>query len=198
MAQVQSQGSPGGSLPGETDDAGGIDRGEIFEMLSNTRRRYVLHYLKQREHGKRVPLREVVDQVAAWEQETEISQLDSADRKRVYTALKQTHLRRLDEFGIVEYDQLRGEVELTDTAEEVQFYLEYVPADDITWSQYYLGLSSVCALLMGAIWTGVPLLSDVGWIGFSVLTVALYLLSSTAHWYYIQNNRLGSHGPPHR
>lgn len=194
MAQVQSPSK--GSLPGDTDDVGGIDRGEIFEMLSNTRRRYVLHYLKQREHGTRVPLREIVDQVAAWEQGTEISQLDSVDRKRVYTALKQTHLRRLDEVGIVEYDQLRGEVELTDTAEEVQFYLEYVPADDITWSQYYLGLSSVCALLVGGIWTGVPLLGDVGWLGFSVLVVALYLLSSTAHWYYIRNNRLGSQGPP--
>lgn len=196
MAQVQS--SPKGSLPGDMDDAGGINRGEIFEMLSNTRRRYVLHYLKQCEDGKRVPLREIVDQVAAWEQGTEISQLDSAERKRVYTALKQTHLGRLDESGIVDYDQLRGEVELTDTAEEVQFYLEYVPADDITWSQYYLGLSSVCAFLVGAIWTGVPLLGDVDWLGFSVLVVALYLLSSTVHWYYIRNNRLGSHGPPHR
>lgn len=195
MAQVQSQSPPSGSLPGETDEAGGIDRGEIFEMLSNTRRRYVLHYLKQREPGQQVPLREVVDQVAAWEQETEIGQLDSAERKRVYTALKQTHLPRLDEFGIVDYDQLRGEVELTDTADEVQLYLEYVPADDITWSQYYLGLSTVCALLVGAVWTGVPLLSGVGWVALSVLVVTLYLVSSAAHWYYIRNNRVGSDGP---
>lgn len=195
MAQVQNQSPPSGSLPGETDEARGIERGEIFEMLSNTRRRYVLHYLKQREPGQQVPLREVVDQVAAWEQETEIAQLDSAERKRVYTALKQTHLPRLDEFGIVDYDQLRGEVELTDTADEVQLYLEYVPEDDITWSQYYLGLSTVCALLVGAVWTGVPLLSGVGWVALSVIVVTLYLVSSAAHWYYIRNNRVGSDGP---
>lgn len=198
MAQVQSQTSSNGTPTGGRGDAGEIEREEIFEMLSNTRRRYVLHYLKQREHGKRVPLRDVVDQVAAWEQGTDISQVDSADRKCVYTALKQTHLRRLDEFGIIEYDQLRGEVELTDTAEEVQFYLEYVPADDISWSQYYLGLSAVCALLMGAIWAEVPLFSGVGWIVFSVLVVALYLFSSATHWYYIRNNRIGSDGPPRR
>ena len=163
-------------------------------MLSNARRRYVLHYLKQRNGAGPVSLRELVDQVAAWEFNTTIDQLESSDRKSVYTSLKQTHLPRLDEFGIINYNESRGHVELTEQADEVQLYLEYVPADDITWSQYYLGLSGLCAFLVAAVWLDVPLLGALSWAMLAIAFVGMFIVSSFIHMYMLQRNRLGQPG----
>lgn len=198
MAQTQ-EGSPRGELPGaETPGEGEsdtLDRGQIFEILSNDRRRYVIHYLKQQSDETTIQLREIVDQVAAWENGIDVSGLDSSDRKTVYTALKQTHLPRLDEFGVVEYDQQRGEVILTETADQVQLYMEYVPEDDISWSQYYLGLSGLCILISTGAWTGLPLLASTSWISLSGLFVGAFAVSSALHLYRSRKNRIGSDGP---
>ncbi len=198
MAQAQESSSrgelPGPKTPDEGDSAQ-LERGQIFEILSNDRRRYVIHYLKQQSDGTTIQLREVVDQVAAWENGTDVSGLDSGDRKTVYTALKQTHLPRLDEFGVVEYDHQRGEVTLTETADQVQLYMEYVPEDDISWSQYYLGLSGLCiAIALGA-WAGLPLLGATSWVALSGLFVGAFAVSSVLHLYRSRQNRIGSDGP---
>jgi len=171
-----------------------LERGEIFEILSNDRRRYTIHYLKQQPADTTATLREIVDQVAAWENGTEVERLDSGDRKTVYTALKQTHLPRLDDFGVVEYDQQRGEVRLADTADQVQLYMEYVPEGDISWSQYYLGLSGLCVAITAGAWFGVPFLASAGWIALTGLFVAAFAVSSVVHQYTSRRNRIGSPG----
>ncbi len=197
MARTQ-QNSSGGELsvsqPDEHDSST-LERGEIFEILSNDRRRYAIHYLKQQPDDTTVQLREIVDQVAAWENGTEIERLDSGDRKTVYTALKQTHLPRLDNFGVVEYDQQRGEVRLTDTVDQVQLYMEYVPEGDISWSQYYLGLSGLCVGIAAGAWLGVPPLASAGWVALTGLFVAAFTISAAVHRYKSRQNRIGSAGP---
>lgn len=197
MAQTKGT-LPGGELPSqeETEEPAELEREQIFEILSNQRRRYVIHYLKQRSGESDIPLREVVDQVAAWENNTEVGQLRTDDRKTVYTALKQTHLPRLNEFGVVDYDQQRGEVTLDERAEQVQLYMEYVPEGDITWSQYYLGLSGVWWALIVSAWVGVPLLAAANWVAVSVLFAGTFTLSSLAHLYIDKQSLIGSEGPP--
>lgn len=164
---------------------------EIFEVLSNDRRRCTLHYLKQRDDGP-VPLRDVVDYVTAWENDVPITQIDSNARKCVYTALRQSHLPKLDKTGVVEYDQRRGEVELTDAAREVQVYMEYVPGNDIPWSEYYLGLSAVLAALTTVAWAGIYPFGGVSWVAMTFLVVTTMLLSAAVHTYYTKQNELGS------
>lgn len=138
--------------PASRDEA--ITRDEIFEVLSNARRRCIVHYLKT--HADRtVELCEIVDYVAAWEADTSIDKLDSDRRKSVYSAVRQTHLPKLEDAGLIEYDHRRGDVELTDDLQEVQLYLEYVPGSDIPWSEYYLGLSVVAAALVVVSWLGI-------------------------------------------
>ena len=170
----------------------GLGRGEIFEMLSNKRRRYVLHYLKQRDTADRVPVRAVVDHVTSWETGVPIEQLSSNDRKSVYTSLKQTHLPRLADLGVIVYEEDRGFVTLTDEADELQLYLEYVPADDISWSQFYLGLSAVSAFLAGAVFFEAPLIGAIGWSTVAVIIVALFAVSSLVHTYHIHAHRIGA------
>ena len=59
-----------------------LSNGEIFDLLSNHRRRYTIHYCKQIETP--VSLSDLAEQVAAWELEKDISELSSSERKRVY------------------------------------------------------------------------------------------------------------------
>ncbi len=168
-----------------------IKREDIFEVLSNDRRQHVLNYMKHRE-GESVQLRELVDQVAAWENDTSIEELDSSARKCVYTALRQSHLPKLDEYDIVEYDPRRGEVELTEGAREVQMYLEYAPRNEIPWSHYYLGLSGVAALLTLVTWAGVGPFAGLGGLSLAAVLVALFATSAVVHTFRSRKTLLGS------
>jgi hypothetical protein len=173
------------------DDDQPLPRTDVFEVLSNERRRCVLHYLKQQD-DRRVELRELVDHVAAWETDTTLENLDSEARKRVYTALRQNHLPKLDDAGIIDYEHMRGEVELTDHAREVELYLEYVPGNDIPWSEYYLGLSAVSAALIIVTWLGVYPFTGLSGLGLAALLVTLYTISAVVHTYEASQNRIGA------
>lgn len=167
-----------------------LSRDDIFQVLSNDRRRYTLHYLKQRE-DERVPLRDIVDTVAAWENGTTVQELDSNTRKCVYTALRQSHLPRLDDAGVVDYDHLRGEARLTDAASSVQMYLEYVPENDIPWYQYYIGLSAVGASLVLLRWFEIFPFENLSWTLITGLLVGILAVSAVGHTLQARQNRLG-------
>lgn len=204
----RSPGSDGGGTKGETrmsvsklDDeeveTGELDRDEVFEMLSNQRRRWVLHYLKQQGED-RVDLRTLVDSVSSWEYETPAAELPWKKRKRVYTSLRQSHLPRLDESGVIEYDRNRGEVALTDEARKLQLYLEYVPEDDIPWSHCYLGLSGVSAAITALAWYPVSPVGELSAVALGALVTAMFGVSALVHTYHSRRNRLGHQGPPKR
>ena len=170
----------------ESEGSTELGRDEIFEVLSNRRRRYVLRYLE--EHAdESVDFRELVDQVAAWENETTIQQLSSSDRKCVYTALRQTHLPKLDRLDVVEYDSQRGVVTSTEYAADVMLYMEYVPEDDISWSQFYVLLSGLCGALAILVWIGVFPFGGVPGLVVAVLVAGLFgvaaLVQSSQSWW---------------
>ena len=138
----------------QRDDA--IQLEQIFEVLSNERRRLVLQYLRQHSGDDSVDFRTLVDNVAALENDTTSEELDSSNRKCVYTALRQTHLPKLDTLGIVDFDRRRGSVELNDKAEDIFQYMNYTPERELFWSRVYLGVAiigGVTALLL-ATWIG--------------------------------------------
>lgn len=173
----------------ETPD-GPLEREVIFEILSNERRRLVLQYLQAYDDDDEIMLRDVVDQVAAWQNDTTVKELDSGDRKCVYTALKQSHLPKLDDVGAIDYDHIRGSVTLEERAADIYPYLEYVPRDDIAWSHYYLGLSGISAGLAGLVWLDVPLFGGVSGFALVAVVVAMFACSSVVHWYRKKNHRL--------
>jgi len=128
----------------------GIPKDEAFTLLANPRRRRVLHYLRR--SGGAAELREMADRIAAWENDIAVDQLDADQRKRVYTSLQQTHLRKLDEAGIVEYDHDDCHVRATDAADELEVYLEVVPGREFPWREYYLALGAVSTALVIVAW----------------------------------------------
>lgn len=113
----------------------------IFDMLSSQRRRYALRYLKQRDSP--VSIRDLSEQVAAWENGLDLADVTPRERKRVYTALHQTHLPRMDKLGVVRYNRSRGVISVTDEMRAFDIYLDIVPRDAVPWGQVYLGLAAV-------------------------------------------------------
>ncbi|MCU4974786.1 hypothetical protein OB955_18870 [Halobacteria archaeon AArc-m2/3/4] len=95
---------------------------DVFHVLQTKRRRDVLRYLQ--DVSDPVRMRDLAEQVAAWEQETSIEALSSDERQRVYISLYQSHLPKLDEEGIVEYDKDRGIVERTPLAAAFDPYID--------------------------------------------------------------------------
>jgi hypothetical protein len=190
MAQAQK--SEPHSITQQRADEGGLSQEEIFEILSNTRRRYVLQYIKQRPDTDTFGLREIVSQVAAWENDKPVETVETNERKTVYTSLMQTHLPRLDEFGVISYDRQRSEITATDSLERVQVYMEYVPEEDISWGQYYFLLSGICGLIATGAWTGLPLLDSADGLPLAGLFIVVFAVSSVVHLYKSRQNQLGS------
>lgn len=166
-----------------------ISEGRLFEVLSNKRRRYVVHALSDSESA--IDLGSLAERVAAWEYDLPLEQVDHRERKRVYTALQQSHLPMMDEAGVVQFDKQRGTVEPTPALEEVDVYMDVVRGREIPWSVYYLLLSGVGLALATALWVDVwpfVLLPDPAWATFLAVTFAV---SAAAHRYFAGASRVG-------
>ena len=174
------------SEPVLTNDLSGelIEREQIFEILSNERRRLVLRYLRRHRGETEIDFRSVVDQVTAWETGAEIGQLDSGKRKCVYTALRQTHLPKLDTFGVIEFDQQRGTLKPGATVEKVFLYMKYVPERERLWSRLYLGLAILCSVFALVLWGGVVPLGGVSGIEVAVGIAASFSVFSIVQQYH--------------
>lgn len=151
MSQVTSAPDPGTD---QEVDADGLSKSEIFDLLRNQRRRFVLHYLKNHP-DETVSLGNLADHVAAWEYDTAPEEVTSTQRKRVYTTLQQSHLPKMDRAGILEFDADRGTVQSTKVLEDITIYMEILPGREFAWHEYYLGLGAVCSALMAAVWAGI-------------------------------------------
>jgi hypothetical protein len=167
---------------------------DLFEVLSNRRRRYVVHALE--EHGDTAEIGDVAEQVAAWEYDVDVEKVSYDERKRVYTALQQSHLPMMDNLGVLNFDKSRGVVEPTDSLDDVEVYMEVVQSDEIPWSVYYLGLSGVAVALVFAMSVGawpLVLLPD---LAAGVAVTVMFTVSAIAHTYYSRGQRIGETEKP--
>ncbi|WP_049985353.1 DUF7344 domain-containing protein [Halobellus rufus] len=161
------------------DEESSLPKDEIFDLVSNHRRRYVIHYCKQADGP--VPLSDLAEQVAAWEHDKEIRALTSAERKTVYTSLQQTHLPRLDRAGVIEFEG--GTVALTEKADRLNIYLDIVPENSISWGMYYLGLSAFACLVVAALWLELLPTGSIPALVYPTLVVVVFAASSAYHAY---------------
>ena len=164
-------------------------RDEIFTALSNRRRRNVMLYLKENGDGARV--RDIAEQLAAWENDLEINQVTYKQRKRVYTALHQSHLPKLAESEFIDYEPNRGIVSLTEGSRQLDVYLEVVSENEILWSEYYVGLAVVCGLLAGAAAIGTVPFAAVSGYAYAILFAGLFAVSGLIHRTVTRRNRVG-------
>lgn len=166
----------------------------IYDALADKRRRYTLHYLKQR--SEPVTVRELSEQVAAWENDKPTAELSSQERKRVYIALYQSHLSTLDEEGLVDYDADDGTAVLSDAFAGSDLYMEVVPQESVPWSLFYLGLAVANAVVLGLAWGGVTPFDLLPGLGWAVVVLVTFGVSAFVQTYSNRRMRFGDEGPP--
>ncbi|RQG97119.1 DUF7344 domain-containing protein [Natrarchaeobius chitinivorans] len=170
----------------DSDGDDGLSKDVIFELLKNRRRREVLAYLLEAEET--VTLGELAEQIAAWENDTEVNALSSDQRKRVYVALYQTHLPKMDDAGIVEYDQDRGLISLADNADLLMMYLDTDSHHQDRWDRWYGVCSVAGAAVVAGAFFGVPLLSALPFAAVAGSVVLAFFALSVVHT--VRNRRL--------
>lgn len=154
---------------------------DLFQILSNSRRRYIIYYLSQAD--EELSLKELATKIAAAESGTPESEITSEERQRVYISLYQTHLPKLEEADIAVYDEDERTVVLTNDLRESGFFWMETKAESTGWFRYYLALSVASWALAVGVWLAVPAVSLLGWagvalavsLGLSVLVALQYL-----------------------
>lgn len=153
---------------------------ELFDVLANRRRRHVIELLT--EDGESYDIGTLSTRIAARENDIPVEAVTSDERKRVYTALQQSHLPKLDAAGFIEFNKQRGIAEPLSTLETAEQYLTE-PDRDKPWSGYYLALSATSAVIVLSAWSGLwpfVLLSPLAW---TIGIVAVFGSTAALHRY---------------
>ena len=154
--------------PSETDED--LEIGKIFEILKNERRRRVIEFLNERE-DETTTLSAVAEHIAAQENDTDVSQITSSQRKRVYIGLYQCHLPKMDSYGIIDYQQSRGTIELQNVS-QIERYLEEPERSN---SRLKLLTAVAVSAVVAVGLAGAGPLSAVPTIGWTLLSIAALL-----------------------
>lgn len=105
-------------MSNQTDTGVVEDVSSAFELLQDARRRGVLYTVRR--NGE-TGVEEVAHRIAAWES-TDGNR--SADPTDVEVSLVHSHLPKLNDAGIVDYDQEDGTVGLADGATDLEPFLQ--------------------------------------------------------------------------
>jgi len=181
-------------IDGGGEPATELSEDELFDVLSNQRRRFAVHLLKHEEES--LEIGDMAEQIAAWENGIDTAEITGDERKRVYTALQQSHLPKMDRAGVVEFNKNRGVIEPTPALEDVDLYLDVVEGREVPWSEYYIGLSAVSAALVAAVWVGAwpfSMLPDLAW---TLAIVVAFAFSAVTHKYYTAEMKVGEPEAP--
>ncbi|MFC4544588.1 helix-turn-helix domain-containing protein [Halosolutus amylolyticus] len=160
------------------DSFASLSRDSLFEVLSNARRRSIIAYLNGTD-TETVTVRDLAEQIAAWENGISVAEVTYKERKRVYTSLYQLHLEKLHRLGIVRYDQDRGIVEQTPITAQLESYLDTDVDDEDdggTWARLSLAISTGCAVIVLLAWV-LPVGSVNGFGIASLIAVAFLVVS---------------------
>jgi hypothetical protein len=171
-----------------------LSKEEIFDVLQNQRRRYVLHYLER--FDEPVTLSDLATQVAAWEYRTPVEDVTEKQKKRVYTTLQQTHLPKMDEVGIVDYDSDAGTIERTPHTDELTVYLEIVPGQEFPWREYYLSLGAISLAIVATLWGDIQPFTDVSPLVWATLMAVVWTVSAAYHTFVARELTLSEYEPP--
>jgi hypothetical protein len=103
---------------------------DVFQAVSNSRRRRVILSVDRVEHG--VDANQLSIEIASRENAIDPSKMTGQQRSRVYVNLVQDHLITLDELNVARYDPRSKLVESTDTTASLARLIREVTADCYT------------------------------------------------------------------
>jgi hypothetical protein len=151
----------------------------IFDLLANRRRRHVLAFLQ--ETDGRATLENLVDHVAARENGVSTAELTSEQRRRVHVSLTQSHLPKLDDFGVVDYDADDKVVRRLDRARTLEPYITPDADDGPEWAVYYILLAAAAMGLFVLSGLGPPLSTVLSPVVVGLTVVVGLLVLSVGH-----------------
>ena len=188
----------------DTDTQPELTRDDMFHVLQCRRRRLVLKYLQEYDGDSPARMSDIAEHIAAVEHDTTVDALQSQERQRVYIALYQSHLVKMDKVGVISYNQSRGYVEATPLAERFAGYLDSEPsllgdatdddaertgatadstdsAVDQRWHRRYLYAAGGSLAVFAALASGLlPMPSTQFSVG--IFVSVLFALLATSHW----------------
>lgn len=197
MNSGKLEGRKSGSMGTETTvDTEELSRDETLEVLSNRRRRFAIHLLKQ-QNGDSISVSELAERIASWENGKPEASLTYKERKRVRNAIRQFHLPKMKDYGFIEYDSDRGTVKLTDICSSTDFYVDSLTGNKIPWSMYYLGISALGAVCLLGIGTRLFPFTALPPLAWGIFFVTALTVSSLGHFYdNYYRMRLGARETP--
>lgn len=163
------------------NDTDELDQDTVYDILSNARRRFVISYL--REHDEPIGLNRLSEEVAAWENDTTVAELSDKQIKRVYVSLYQTHVPKLDEHGLVEYDKDSGAIKLTSNVEVLDAHLPDFEQSHTPWPFVYAGLAAVGLATYAVVLLLPATFSWVSTTALGVVITALFAIVTFVHYW---------------
>jgi hypothetical protein len=142
------------ATPASESDATLTER-EIHDVLRNDRRRLVLERLRER--GGDETVSDLAEFIAGVE--AEATPPPRNVRQSVYVSLHQTHLPKLDELGIVDYDPNEKSVSLSGGAEKVVPYMTGSSNATESWAEFFAAVGLVGLVSVALAAAGVPVLA---------------------------------------
>ncbi len=156
-----------------------LSKSDIFGILQNDRRRCVLEILHKKGNQSIRSLSEEIARLEAGEDHPK-----STIRKSIYVSLLQTHIPKMENLGVINYDQENDFVELLPAASNFDIYMETVKKGDIPWSHFYIGLSILAVVGSVIIYLGLlKLVTSNQWMLF---ISSLFMAASIAHMCHVR------------
>ncbi|MFC6765973.1 DUF7344 domain-containing protein [Natrinema soli] len=93
----------------------------VFDLLADQRRRYVLACLI--DHTEAIGLADLAADVAGRENKEAVTKPPKEKVRTIHTSLYHIHIPKLVEAGVVEYDQDRDLVRVSETGEQIEHLL---------------------------------------------------------------------------
>jgi len=157
-----------------------LTQAELFDVFSNARRRRAVQYLKRQ--GGSCDLAPLVQQVAAWENDTEPDDVTRTQRRRVYISLYQTHLPMLEDHDIVDWDPDGHKIELLPSEDRFEPYLDRHLENDRVWHRSYAAVTAVGVVALGLSLLAVgPLTTGLAPVVALALCLVVLALSAVQH-----------------
>lgn len=108
-----------------TSDNGGeiaLELDEVFEALGHSLRRYLVSTLVN--GGNEATLSELSTKIASWELDKSENEVTDAERESIYISLYHSHIPKLADLGVLDYEEEGDIIVQAKNTEQVQAVLE--------------------------------------------------------------------------
>lgn len=167
------------------EDGGSV--GDVLELLSNQRRRYLWQHLHR--HDGEVALRDASRSVAARENDIAIESVTYDQRKSVYTSLIQFHCPKMADAGLLQFDKRKATAAVTPETSS-GLVVEVTPGADEKRQTVFGSIGLASLIVVGSWRLGLPVFGRLS-LDVVLLSLAISLVPAVLVYYHLAHNGYG-------